>query len=565
MIWYPGADNETQNFQAAMNRPENTTKAILLIHTTETQRGTWPGYGNGATAPNLTVQPDTLAARGHFPVDHAAQALKDPDGTAVRENRVCCQIEIVATCDERNQGNPAYDFVGDLSDEFYRWLGDFVAWYAAQFPEFVIQSPVAWKPYNSGKVGGSCGLVNGVRLSDNEFANAVGIVGHQHASGNDHGDPGLIDIAKILAYAGASSGYVPPASRPPVQPTGGPDIDLAGDVWVGLLHPGTTDSDSVRRMQKVLVSLGLGIDEGERRSGTYGPSTDEAVRAYQQRLGNAIDPPGRSSLGPKQAARLFTGTPVRLREGSPGAPSTPSPGGNKVSVVYADRLQPGVTDSDSVRAVQQALNAVRFAPYRNIPVNGNYDQVTRDMAAAYQTHIGNAADGLLGPKQTARLFSEAGMALDWRDTPSGSGGGVASPAPAPSPGGNINTPFPGAVVGTPYGKKGSWAAGFHTGVDYPCPVGTPLRATWTGTVVAHNAWGKAYGNHVIYQTVIDGQVTQIAYCHMSSIEIPVGAHTVPDTHLGKSGNTGNTTGAHVHVEFRVAPFRYNNRVIRPQM
>jgi murein DD-endopeptidase MepM/ murein hydrolase activator NlpD len=420
-------------------------------------------------------------------------------------------------------------------------------------------------------VGGSSGLNNGVRLGGAEFKSYNGILGHQHVSGNLHGDPGRIDVTKVIAMASGIA--IPPPTTPPPEVTPPPvtvepyDIDLNGDVWIGLLKFGTTDSDSVRRMQKVLNGISLpppGNVTIPLKPGNYGPMTDDVVRVWQLSIGDAPDPKGNSSVGPKQAAKLFSGTPCTLHAGVPG--DSGSTGGH-VSKVFADRLQDGVTDSDSVRAVQEALNKVSFPPHRNIPVNGNYDQTTKDMAAAFQRFIGDSADGYLGPKQTARLFQLAGMALEWHSESSGGGsgstGGGGSPPPATTTG--VSTPFPGAQVTTPYGKRGNWAAGFHTGVDYACGVGTPVRATWTGKVVAHNAWGAAYGKHVIYQATIDGQNTQIAYCHLSRIDAPVGSATRPGSHLGYSGNTGNTTGPHLHVEFRRNPYRYNNKCVPPQM
>lgn len=128
----------------------------------------------------------------------------------------------------------------------------------------------------------------------------------------------------------------------------------------------------------------------------------------------------------------------------------------------------------------------------------------------------------------------------------------------------ITTPFPGARITTPYGKKGAWAAGFHTGDDFACRVGTPLRSMWTGTVVGINSWGSAYGVHVIIQfQPKGGAVRRMAYCHMSKVAVKVGTRVVPGSHIGWSGNTGRTTGPHLHLEQRLAPFGYNNRCVKP--
>jgi len=116
-----------------------------------------------------------------------------------------------------------------------------------------------------------------------------------------------------------------PIPVPPIPPEPTPvpcDIDLAGDVWIGLLTYGTNDSDSVRRMQKVLNSVSLpppGNVTIDLCPGRYGPQTDAVVRTWQDvKTNDAPDPVGASSIGPRQAALLFAGTPCVLRPGVPG-------------------------------------------------------------------------------------------------------------------------------------------------------------------------------------------------------------------------------------------------------
>lgn len=227
--------------------------------------------------------------------------------------------------------------------------------------------------------------------------------------------------------------------------------------------------------------------------------------------------------------------------------------------VYLSKLHFGQQDSDSVKAMQEALNGTSFPPHTNVPVTGNYLEITDQSVRDWQTFIGDTPDpagqSSIGPKQAAKLFAPWPVEIinDLSNT-------QAPPAST----GTIDTPFPGAVVSTPFGKKGNnWAVGYHTGRDYPCPVGTPLRSTWTCKVVAINAWGAAYGNHVIMEHTSKGVVHRIAYCHMSVIAVNVGDSLVPNQYVGKSGNTGNTTGPHVHVEDRTAPFWYANVVHDP--
>ncbi|MFB6813296.1 peptidoglycan DD-metalloendopeptidase family protein [Streptomyces sp. NPDC056347] len=106
-----------------------------------------------------------------------------------------------------------------------------------------------------------------------------------------------------------------------------------------------------------------------------------------------------------------------------------------------------------------------------------------------------------------------------------------------------------AGLGTPYHKPGSWASGYHTGVDFPVPTGTSIRAVASGTVVSAG-WGGAYG----YQVVIrhsDGKYSQ--YAHLSALHVREGRHVTAGQRIARSGATGNVTGPHLHFEIRTGP------------
>jgi cell wall-associated NlpC family hydrolase len=108
-------------------------------------------------------------------------------------------------------------------------------------------------------------------------------------------------------------------------------------------------------------------------------------------------------------------------------------------------------------------------------------------------------------------------------------------------------------VTTPFGKKGSWAAGFHTGADFACPTGTPVYAVYDGKILSGN-WGGDYGNHIILEV----GTKQYAYCHLSKKSVAAGKTVKAGQILGYSGATGRVTGPHLHLELRYKPFKYNN-------
>lgn len=111
-------------------------------------------------------------------------------------------------------------------------------------------------------------------------------------------------------------------------------------------------------------------------------------------------------------------------------------------------------------------------------------------------------------------------------------------------------------MGTPYNAKGdSWSLGRHTGVDFPCAIGSLAvslswgRVLWAGQF---GGWSRngTYGKHVVIRTG-DGE-HDYAECHLDSIHVKVGQKVRPGMILGLTGDTGNTHGAHMHLEARPA-------------
>ena len=102
----------------------------------------------------------------------------------------------------------------------------------------------------------------------------------------------------------------------------------------------------------------------------------------------------------------------------------------------------------------------------------------------------------------------------------------------------------------------------HTGIDFGMPIGTQLFAICDGTVV-DTSFDKSYGNKVVIEYVVNGIKYQDWYCHLEKAEVAKGASVKAGSNIAKSGNTGNSTGPHLHLETRVAPFRYGNDVGHP--
>lgn len=118
------------------------------------------------------------------------------------------------------------------------------------------------------------------------------------------------------------------------------------------------------------------------------------------------------------------------------------------------------------------------------------------------------------------------------------------------------SPIRNGRIGTPYGKSGKmWSTGKHTGVDYPVSEGTPVYAAQDGKVTGAN-WGKAYGNQVVIdQKAIGSGAGRIAggwaiYAHLSKVMVKPGDVVTKGQQIGLSGNSGNSSGPHLHYEVR---------------
>jgi murein DD-endopeptidase MepM/ murein hydrolase activator NlpD len=112
-----------------------------------------------------------------------------------------------------------------------------------------------------------------------------------------------------------------------------------------------------------------------------------------------------------------------------------------------------------------------------------------------------------------------------------------------------------------FGVRGSWAAGYHPGIDYDASIGTRIYATKSGTVQfvgTYNGYGQDYGYHIIIKSWHKGRFITHLYAHTSRSYVRPGQKVTTGQVIGLSGNTGRTFGAHLHYEERHAPYGYYN-------
>ena len=111
-------------------------------------------------------------------------------------------------------------------------------------------------------------------------------------------------------------------------------------------------------------------------------------------------------------------------------------------------------------------------------------------------------------------------------------------------------PVSGGYVTSGFGRRNAPKAGastYHQGVDIGVPIGTAVTAS-CGGVVTVAGWQGGYGN-VVYIRHEDGRETR--YGHLSRVQVSVGQTVRQGQRIALSGNTGNSTGPHLHFEIRI--------------
>lgn len=103
------------------------------------------------------------------------------------------------------------------------------------------------------------------------------------------------------------------------------------------------------------------------------------------------------------------------------------------------------------------------------------------------------------------------------------------------------------VVG---GRKSQGLHGYNA-VDIAAPVGTPIYASADGIVLIARSYGYngGYGSYVV---ISHANGTQTLYGHMSKVSVSQGEYVNKGAVIGQLGNTGKSTGPHVHFEIRGA-------------
>lgn len=208
-MWLPGAERNVGNNAGSM---DGDGSRKLLLHDTEgsTIAGAVGAYTANNSWPHLTVDCRRRRVQQHLPFEVAARALRNESGGVQtnREGRFLVQIEIVGFANNRDGS-----MFGSLGD--YDWFGVTVVGPICRGLGIPLRSTVQWVRYPD-----SYGRQARQRLSGASWDAYEGVLGHQHCPENTHGDPGSIDVTRILR---AASGGTTPST--PVQEDDMPTLD----------------------------------------------------------------------------------------------------------------------------------------------------------------------------------------------------------------------------------------------------------------------------------------------------------------------------------------------------
>lgn len=112
-------------------------------------------------------------------------------------------------------------------------------------------------------------------------------------------------------------------------------------------------------------------------------------------------------------------------------------------------------------------------------------------------------------------------------------------------------PF-GQITSTPGWRKDPFGSGrllHHNGYDIAVPIGTPVTPTQAGTI----SWADKYRGYGYLVAVDHGNGFVTLYGHLSRVLVAVGMPVTTETVIALSGNTGRSTGPHLHYEIRRWP------------
>ena len=156
--------------------------------------------------------------------------------------------------------------------------------------------------------------------------------------------------------------------------------------------------------------------------------------------------------------------------------------------------------------------------------------------------LATGADGSLDPR-----FERLGLSLARMGALERALEGV--PQVAPSATGRVTSTF--GYRRDPFNGRGA----MHHGIDYGGPIGSPVYAAANGTV-SFVGWKSGYGKTV---EIKHGNGMMTRYAHLSRFDVALGGEVEAGEMIAGLGNTGRSSGPHLHFEVRI-----NDRAVNPR-
>lgn len=105
-------------------------------------------------------------------------------------------------------------------------------------------------------------------------------------------------------------------------------------------------------------------------------------------------------------------------------------------------------------------------------------------------------------------------------------------------------------------KNDAYMSGHHMGTDFACPIGTKVFTPAKGVITKVIENHPQMGNCIFFRCVVDNQAYTLRFMHLS-VCMPVGDYE-DGALIAVTGNTGNSTGPHLHVDVTRGEFDIKN-------
>lgn len=213
-------------------------------------------------------------------------------------------------------------------------------------------------------------------------------------------------------------------------------------------------------------------------------------------------------------------------------------------------------EEELIRQQQEAVAARRQAEALGAEAEAalaGLEQAMADQAAVKAGIDARQAEVLAEIEQLSAAEAELGALIDSRIAAAPTAAPAAPAAPEAPASDTASAAAPASSAGCVWPAQGSVTSEFgsrwgrlHAGLDLAGPIGTPIWATKAGSVVVAGSQ-SGYGNTVVLDHG-DGMTT--LYGHQSRLAVSVGQSVSQGQLIGYIGNTGRSTGPHLHFETR---------------